>query len=96
MCEIGASLGFFGFSRLRAHVACVLVLKSVYYSSMKHGGARPGSGRKTELNGQPVRRVNVTLDERTVKLLLVLGNGNLSKGVRQSAEVAYDQYLKSG
>jgi hypothetical protein len=37
----------------------------------------------------------VSLDARTLTLLRVLGDGNVSRGVRQSAEVAYERYLKS-
>jgi hypothetical protein len=61
----------------------------------KHGGPRPNSGPKTELNGARVQRVQVSLDARTLTLLRVLGDGNVSRGVRQSAEVAYERYLKS-
>lgn len=53
------------------------------------GGTRPRSGKKTELYGQPTRRVQVTLDERTLELLAVLGGGNVSKGIRVAARAAY-------
>jgi hypothetical protein len=95
ICEIAGSVGFLEFFRLRANVACILDLKGVYHPNMSRGGARPRSGPKTELNGQPVRRVQLTLDDRTVKLLKVLGDGNASKGARISAEIAYERYLKS-
>lgn len=42
------------------------------------GGTRPHSGKKTELYGQPTRRVQVTLDERTLELLAVLGGTETS------------------
>jgi hypothetical protein len=61
----------------------------------KHGGPRRNSGPKTELIGEPMRRVQVTLDARTVDLLQVLGDGNVSKGIRQAARVAYDRYQRS-
>jgi hypothetical protein len=58
------------------------------------GGARPRAGRKTELGGTPTRRVQMTLDARTVELLAVLGQGNVSRGVRHAARVAYDRYQR--
>lgn len=61
----------------------------------KHGGPRPHSGKKTELGGQPTRRVQVTLDERTLEFLNVLGEGNVSKGIRLAARVAYDRYQRT-
>lgn len=60
--------------------------------SFTHGGARARAGRKTEMNGQPTKRVQVSLDERTTVLLKVLGDGNVSKGIRLAARVAYDRY----
>ncbi len=60
----------------------------------RRGGARPNSGPKTELGGQPVRRVQVSLDDRTLELLKVLGNGNVSAGIRHAARVAYDKYQR--
>jgi len=55
----------------------------------KRGGARPNSGKKTELDGQPTRRVQVSLDAHTLELLAVLGDGNVSKGIRVAARAAY-------
>lgn len=52
------------------------------------------TGPKTEL-GDPVRRVQLTLDDRTVELFKVLGEGNVSKGARHSARVAYDRYQRT-
>lgn len=57
-----------------------------------HGGARRNAGRKPVLPGETMKRVCVTLDERTVRLLNVLGEGNLSQGVRVAADVAYDAW----
>lgn len=37
-------------------------------------------------------RHNVSLDERTVELLKVVGEDNISRGIRLAAEVAYKQY----
>lgn len=57
-----------------------------------HGGARRNAGRKPTLPGETMKRVCVTLDERTLRLLGVLGEGNLSQGVRVAADVAYDAW----
>lgn len=57
-----------------------------------HGGARKGAGRKTEKPGESMDHATVTLDEMTRRKLTVLGDGNLSKGVRLAADVAYDRY----
>lgn len=76
----------------------VLSLNRVYYSNMentpKRGGARRNTGPKTELMGQPARRVQVRLDDRSIELLRVLGNGNVSRGARIAADVAYDRYQR--
>lgn len=61
----------------------------------KRGGARPNSGKKTELDGQPTRRVQVSLDAHTLELLAVLGDGNVSKGVRVAARVAYEKHRRA-
>lgn len=60
-----------------------------------HGGARKNAGRRTELIGDPVRRVQVTVDAKTLEFLQILGDGNLSKGVRNAARVAYDRYQRT-
>lgn len=57
-----------------------------------HGGARLNAGRKTEVQDQKTERVNVTLDPLTVRKLRVVGEGNLSRGIRKSAELAYEKY----
>lgn len=61
----------------------------------KRGGARPFSGKKTELGGQPTHRVQVSLDTRTLEMLAVLGDGNVSRGIRAAARVAYDRYQRT-
>jgi len=48
----------------------------------KHGGSRKGSGKKTEFE-KPMKRKEVMLDEETINFYLAIGEGNLSKGVRQ-------------
>ena len=52
-------------------------------------------GRKTEIVGERVTRMNFTVDEMTLRLLKVLGQGNASKGVREAARVAYAVYQKT-
>lgn len=37
----------------------------------------------------------VSLDERTVELLKVVGGGNLSRGIRHAARVAYEEYQRT-
>lgn len=60
----------------------------------QHGGARRNAGRKTEKVGAPTRAVSVSLDELTVRMLKVVGDGNLSRGIRIAAEIAYQRYQK--
>jgi hypothetical protein len=52
-----------------------------------HGGKRKGAG-KPALYGSAMTRKNVMLDEHTIMILLYLGSGNLSRGVRIAAEIA--------
>lgn len=59
--------------------------------STKRGGARRNAGRKTEVN-EPLTKVAVTVHALALRQLRVLGDGNLSLGVRRAAEVAYDRY----
>lgn len=51
-------------------------------------------GRKPINPGQPMDRKVVTLDELTLRKLKVLGEGNISAGVRRAAEVAFARYQK--
>jgi hypothetical protein len=37
-----------------------------------------------------------SLDKRTVELLAVIGEGNMSRGVRLAAEMAYENYQLTG
>mgnify|MGYP006958859937 CR=1 FL=1 len=52
---------------------------------------RPGP--KTEVGG-PFKPRTVLIDELAERMLLVLGEQNLSKGVRVAARMAYDRYQK--
>ena len=45
--------------------------------------AKQTKGRQTR-DGAEVRRVQVTLDEETIDRARVLGDGNLSQGIRQA------------
>lgn len=60
----------------------------------RHGGPRRNAGRKTEMVGRPTRAKTVSLDELTERRLKVVGGGNLSRGIRIAAEIAYDKYQR--
>lgn len=51
----------------------------------KHGGSRPGAGRKAEKSGKLERR-NLMLDRKTIRLFERAGNGNISLGARRAAK----------
>ena len=62
-------------------------------SKNTHGGARVHSGRRTEHpDAAPMARYNVSLDERTLEKLRVVGGGNVSRGIRAAADLAYKHY----
>lgn len=46
------------------------------------GGVRPGAGRKAEV--ESVRKVVVYLDEDSITAAKTLGDGNMSRGVREA------------
>ncbi len=52
----------------------------------KRGGARPGAGRPTEC-GEPMSRVQVSLDPSTVTFMRDFGGGNVSAGIRKAARI---------
>lgn len=83
---IGALLHFF--------VTYLLITTYHFEMKTKHGGARRNAGRKTEIAGERMKRLGVTLDERTVRLLNVLGEGNVSRGIRVAADMAYEEWQK--
>ncbi len=56
----------------------------------KRGGARPGAGRPTEC-GEPMSRVQVSLDQATVTIMRAFGGGNVSAGIRKAARVIESQ-----
>jgi hypothetical protein len=51
-------------------------------------------GRKPFNPGQPMERKVVTVDEMTLRKLKVLGDGNISAGVRLATHVAFMRYQK--
>jgi len=51
-------------------------------------------GPKPLINGETLKRKQVTIDEMTERMLKVLGKGNLSAGVRAAASVAYADYQR--
>lgn len=51
-------------------------------------------GRKPFNPGQPMERKVVTVDEMTLRKLKVLGDGNISAGVRLATYVAFSRYQK--
>lgn len=52
--------------------------------------AKPG--RKLESGIDPVRSVELSLDELTVTMLKVVGRGNASRGCRLAARLAFKAY----
>lgn len=52
-------------------------------------------GRKSLIPGETMVKVEFTVSARTLRLLDILSEGNRSKGVRESVELAYDRYLKT-
>ena len=53
-------------------------------------------GPKTELGeGERMVRVSATVDALTKRKLLALGGGNLSRGLREAARVAYDRFQRT-
>lgn len=57
-----------------------------------HGGKRANAGRRIELPGETAEKHTVTLDAMTVRKAKVLGDGNLSLGLRKGIGVAYARY----
>lgn len=51
---------------------------------------RPGP--KTNPYLGPLKRATVLIDDLTIEMLRVVGDGNLSEGVRRAARTAYDLY----
>lgn len=47
-----------------------------------HGGARQGAGKPAQFE-KPMKRKEVMLDEETIEFYKSIGNGNLSKGIRE-------------
>ena len=51
-------------------------------------------GPKTERGAEPMDRRTITVDEMTWRKLVVLGDGNASKGVRIGADIGFEQYQR--
>lgn len=51
-------------------------------------------GPKTELPGERMHNRQMTIDDKTERLLKVVGGGNLSRGVREAARFTYEAYQK--
>jgi hypothetical protein len=51
-------------------------------------------GRKPLVPGTTQSRHTVTIDEMTARQLMVLGDKNLSRGIRVAAAVAWAKYQK--
>jgi hypothetical protein len=66
----------------------------------QHGGKREGAGRRY-LNGSdphegnPARRITVTVTQDTLEELEKLGDGNVSKGVRKAAEYSKEATMEN-
>ena len=54
-------------------------------ASKQRGGKRDGAGAKP-LHTEPMRRVNVMLDEETIAKAELIGDGNLSAGLRRAVK----------
>lgn len=58
----------------------------------QHGGSRLNSGRKTEDPTEKVEKMTITIYPMTRRKLAVLGDGNVSKGIRKAADLAFAKY----
>ena len=54
-------------------------------ATKQRGGRRDGAGAKP-LHSEPMRRVNVMLDEETIAKAELIGSGNLSAGLRNAVK----------
>ncbi|MDV7391888.1 hypothetical protein RZS08_11060 [Arthrospira platensis SPKY1] len=74
----------------KAHQADAPTLQSSNTEKPKstHGGPGRGQGRKPLYGESPASRVNVTLDEETIKQAKAMGAGNLSAGLREAVRIA--------
>jgi hypothetical protein len=54
-------------------------------ANKQRGGKRDGAGAKP-LHTKPMRRVNVMLDEETIAKAELIGDGNLSAGLRSAVK----------
>lgn len=52
-------------------------------------------GRKPIIVGEVMKRTVVSLDEMTIRKLKVLGENNISRGVRRATDTAYERFQKN-
>lgn len=79
---------------MRAKFALISVYHFYMAMNSGRGGRRQNAGRKTEVPGEVMERRTVMLDDTTRRKLIVLGDGNLSRGIRRAAGVAYERYQR--
>lgn len=56
----------------------------------KHGGARPGAGRHTADGARGVSNYQIMLLPRHVMQAKILGDGNISLGIRRAIDAYFD------
>lgn len=56
----------------------------------KHGGARPGAGRHTADGARGVSNYQIMLLPRHVTQAKILGDGNISLGIRRAIDAYFD------
>lgn len=61
----------------------------------RHGGARPGSGRKTKDGRKGMIRISVSLDSETMAFCREIGQGDISAGIRIAVAMANPEGLRS-
>jgi hypothetical protein len=61
----------------------------------RRGGKRKGAGRKPLHADGAMEHTSITVDDLTLRKLLVLGEDNISEGVRRAVAVAYDRFQRS-
>lgn len=78
-----------------SHIPAVRLRSRISGELTAHNIQMKKRGRKSLIVGETMKRTVVSLDETTLRKLRVLGENNLSRGVRLAAEVAYDRYQRS-
>ena len=65
-------------------------MTAITQSSANKRSRAPGAGVKTDDGAKPLARKQVLLDEATERIALMIGNGNLSLGLREAVRRAHD------